>query len=97
MLGNVNQASLAEIWASSERQKIMSALATHDYSAGCEQCGAEVTVEGRDTSYPEQFDSHMPAARTGPPNGAGPAWPRHMDFTLSINCNLQCEQCNGDS
>ena len=91
-LGNVRTDRLADMWAGGRRQEIVAALARDDFGAGCGHCGAEVATEGRPGSYPEQFDVHLPALAA-----EGATWPRHMEFTLSINCNLQCEQCNGDA
>jgi MoaA/NifB/PqqE/SkfB family radical SAM enzyme len=90
-LGNVGRDRLVDIWHNPLRLGIRDALDADDYGAGCQHCGAEVSVEGRAGSYPEQFDQL-------PVRGAeGDRWPRHMEFTLSINCNLQCIQCNGDA
>ena len=91
-LGNVRSDRLADMWAGAGRQAVVEALGRDDYGAGCGHCGAEVTSEGRPGSYPAQFDVHVPALAA-----EGDRWPRHMEFTLSINCNLQCAQCNGDA
>jgi MoaA/NifB/PqqE/SkfB family radical SAM enzyme len=90
-LGNVRHGRFAEMWAGSQRQRIVDALGRNDFGAGCGHCGAEVEAEGREGSYPAQFDLHLPALQE-----TGSTWPRHMEFTLSINCNLQCGQCSGD-
>ncbi|MFM7064534.1 MAG: radical SAM protein, partial [Actinomycetes bacterium] len=90
-LGNVRTDRFADMWAGSRRQEVAVALARHDFGAGCGHCGAEVAAEGRPGSYPAQFDVHLPALAAG-----GSVWPRHMEFTLSINCNLQCGQCSGE-
>mgnify|MGYP006275764749 CR=1 FL=1 len=91
-LGNVGRDRLADMWAGPRRLAVVEALARDDFRAGCGHCGAEVAGEGREGSYPEQFDVHLPELAS-----RGSGWPRHMEFTLSINCNLQCEQCNGDA
>lgn len=91
-LGNVRTHRLADMWAGDGRRTIVEALGRGDFGAGCGHCGAEVASEGRPGSYPEQFDVHAPVLLPH-----GDRWPRHMEFTLSINCNLQCEQCNGDA
>lgn len=94
-LGNVRQDRLIDLWNSQRRHEIVRRLATDDYSMGCEACGAEVAVEGRRGSFPEQFDAwatHLVEA----PGGAREWWPSRLDFMLSNSCNLQCIQCSGD-
>ncbi|MFZ4518903.1 MAG: radical SAM protein [Microthrixaceae bacterium] len=90
-LGNLAVDRLGDLWAGHARQRVVASLARHDYGAGCGHCGAEVAAEGRGGSYPEQFDQHAATVADGS------AWPSHIEFTLSINCNLQCAQCNGEA
>ncbi len=92
-LGNIRHNRLLDLWNSPRRHEIVAGLADDDYSMGCEACGAEVAVEGRSGSFPEQFDAwatHLLDAPTVDP------WPRRLDFMLSNACNLQCIQCSGD-
>jgi MoaA/NifB/PqqE/SkfB family radical SAM enzyme len=91
-LGNIRDNRLLDLWNSPRRREIVARLTRDDYSMGCEACGAEVDLEGRKGSFPEQFDAwadhlHDP--------GAG-RWPTRLDFMLSNACNLQCVQCSGD-
>lgn len=92
-LGNVTDRSLLEIWQGTRRRALRSALAAHDYSLGCENCGAEAVVEGTAASYAGFFDTRAGHLGEGP--GAD-AWPRYIDFNLSNACNLQCLQCSGE-
>ncbi len=91
-LGNVREDRLADLWNGERRRDIVQRLRADDYSLGCEACGAEVDVEGRPGSFPEQFDDW--AGHLWTP-GAG-EWPTRLDFMLSNSCNLQCIQCSGD-
>ncbi len=91
-LGNVRDHRLADLWGGDRRLEIVRRLERDDYSLGCEACGAEVELEGRTGSFPEQFDAwagHLHRA-------GGGGWPTRLDFMLSNSCNLQCIQCSGD-
>lgn len=92
-LGNITSDRLRDIWFGSSRLDIADALIQGRFPTGCGHCAAEVATEGRIGSYPEQFDTHL-EANDAP---AERLWPKHMEFVLSINCNLQCGQCNGDA
>ena len=92
-LGNVATDRLGEIWTGARRRLLQEHLARDDYSLGCRGCEWEVTVEGRESSYPRKFDT-MASHLTDDAGTA--AWPRFMEFNLSNVCNLQCIQCNGD-
>ena len=87
-LGNVALASLSEIWDGAKRRELEGRLEQHDFSLGCQQCEAEVAVEGRIGSYRQNFDRLGAEARTA-------AWPARIEFNISNACNLQCVQCNG--
>ena len=90
-LGNIRSQRLRDLWDGARRRAIVDALSRDEFEPGCAHCGAEVAAEGRTGSYPEQFDVHAPHVAA-----EGDEWPRHMEFTLSINCNLQCAQCSGE-
>lgn len=91
-LGNVREHRLLDLWNGERRREIVGRLAQDDYSLGCEACGAEVGLEGRTGSFPEQFDAWAAHLLD---DGAG-LWPSRLDFMLSNSCNLQCIQCSGD-
>ena len=86
-LGHVATDGPLGIWAGSRRSELVDAVGRHDYSYGCATCGSEVASEGRVGSYPATFDEWGTTAS---------AWPAILDFNVSIACNLQCIQCNGE-
>jgi MoaA/NifB/PqqE/SkfB family radical SAM enzyme len=90
-LGNVREDRLADMWNGEQRREIVRRLAAEDYSLGCEACGAEVELEGRAGSFPEQFDAWADHLLD-----SDALWPTRLDFMLSNACNLQCIQCSGD-
>lgn len=91
--GNIAERPLSEIWAGIERRTLVDRLRCDDWSGGCENCGQEVAIEGRDGSYPVFFDVRARHLTSDPLSGR---WPRWIDFNLSNACNLQCIQCSGD-
>lgn len=90
--GNIAEQRLTEIWAGVRITSMATELAAGNWPAGCEPCGAEVRSEGRDGSYPAEFDGWT--ERLGQGSAAG--WPVRIEFNLSNACNLQCVQCSGD-
>lgn len=92
-LGNIRTERLPDIWHGERRKRLELALAAHDYSLGCQSCGAEVALEGRSGSFPEVYDERAEGL-----SGlqGDPEWPRWMEFNLSNLCNLQCGMCNGE-
>lgn len=93
VLGNVSDASLHDIWFGMRREDQAARLTRHDFSAGCEACGAELALEGRDGAYATSFD-HL---RPGPESGSRTRrYPASIYFNLSNVCNLQCAQCDGE-
>lgn len=90
---NIADQSLLDIWAGAARHELIDRLARGDWSGGCENCGQEVAIEGRDGSYPVFFDVRARHLTSDPESGR---WPRWIDFNLSNACNLQCVQCSGD-
>ncbi len=92
-LGNVATDGVATAWEGTRRSQLVDALARHDYSLGCTTCGSEVATEGRAGSYPASFDEWSPDATE---RSGGEVWPAILDFNVSIACNLQCVQCNGE-
>ncbi|MFM7068508.1 MAG: SPASM domain-containing protein [Actinomycetes bacterium] len=91
-LGNIRDTRLLDLWNSDRRRAITDALRAHDFSMGCTTCGHEVASEGRPGSYPASFDEWLPDGLNAPT----PEWPAVLDINLSISCNLQCIQCNGE-
>lgn len=91
--GNVRHHRLVDIWTGAARRDLVDRLAVGDYSAGCENCEAEIAMEGREHSY-SSFFSRRAGHLTADPASA--AWPRWIDFNLSTTCNLQCIQCSGE-
>lgn len=87
-LGHVTDGVMAT-WTGDRRRALVDALSAGTYDLGCEACGNEVRLEGRPASYPATFDEWAPAVDR-------PRWPALLDFNLSIACNLQCIQCNGE-
>lgn len=92
-LGNVSERSLTDIWRGAGRRAIEAAVAGDDFSVGCENCEAQILLEGRAASPPAEFDRWVDVIGRPPDD---PQWPRRMEFELSNRCNLQCVQCNGD-
>lgn len=92
-LGNLARSSLAELWTGALRQDTESRLAIDDFSLGCENCEAQIALEGRRGSIPAEFD-HWVEILGRPPSS--PRWPVRIEFELSNACNLQCVQCNGE-
>jgi MoaA/NifB/PqqE/SkfB family radical SAM enzyme len=92
-LGNIADQRLPEIWAGVRRAEMQRRLAVHDFPPGCENCAAEIDLEGRAGSYPEVFDFWTDRLAGGP---VAPEWPIRLEFNLSNSCNLQCIQCSGD-
>jgi cyclic pyranopterin phosphate synthase len=92
-LGNVADRPLSEIWHGAMRHRMADAITAQVLPQGCEQCGVEMEVEGRERSYPVRFDRFTPAlAGDADPRGA---WPLRIEFNLSNACNLMCIQCDG--
>lgn len=91
--GNVAETSLLDIWRGAVRRDLVDRLARFDYSAGCENCEAEIATEGREDSYAEFFVERAGHLAEGP---AAAEWPRWIDFNISTSCNLQCIQCSGE-
>lgn len=91
--GNIADRPLTEIWSGIERSTLVTRLGDDDWSGGCENCGQEVQIEGREGSYPVFFDVRARHLTADPESGR---WPRWIDFNLSNACNLQCIQCSGD-
>lgn len=87
-LGNIATQRLGDIWDGAIRQDLVTRLSNDDFSFGCQQCDAEVLLEGREESYRANFDRFAPV-----PDGR--AWPMRIEFNISNACNLQCVQCNG--
>lgn len=87
-LGTIATSSLSELWRGSQRLAVAGDLSAGRWGDGCDACAAEVGAEGREGSFPQQFDYLD--------DGGDPAWPRRIDFMLSNVCNLQCVQCSGD-
>jgi MoaA/NifB/PqqE/SkfB family radical SAM enzyme len=87
-LGNIATQRLGDIWAGAIRADLQRRLAVDDFSLGCQQCDAEVLLEGRQESYRANFDRFAPLAPDQP-------WPLRIEFNVSNACNLQCVQCNG--
>lgn len=92
-LGWIGQDRLPDIWASARRSELVDRLARRDFSGGCENCEAEILVEGEEHSYPRFFDRRAAHLSEGP---SAAEWPRWIDFNLSNACNLQCVHCSGD-
>ncbi|MFZ4668802.1 MAG: radical SAM protein [Microthrixaceae bacterium] len=90
---NIAEQSLLDIWTGATRRELVDRLACNDWSGGCENCGQEVSIEGRTGSYPAFFDVRATHLTSDPETGR---WPRWIDFNLSNACNLQCAQCSGD-
>ncbi len=92
-IGNVVDRPLEEIWNGAVRRHMVDALEAGMFPQGCEPCGVEVGVEGRERSYPVRFDRFGPAlALDDDPRGT---WPLRIEFNLSNACNLMCIQCDG--
>ena len=91
--GNIRDEPLSQIWAGVRRRQLVDLLAQNDFSGGCENCGVEIEVEGREHSYASFFEVR---ATHVTPDPASVAWPRWIDFNLSTSCNLQCIQCSGE-
>lgn len=91
-LGNVREQSLRSLWDGALRQQIASELSAGRFGQGCDKCAKETAIEGRANAYPRVFDEYLTPDGTLPD---GP-WPSLLDFNLSIRCNLQCIQCDGD-
>lgn len=81
------------MWYSARRRDVVAALSRNDFSHGCQRCGAEIATEGRDHAYAVAYDGWLDRLESVPP----PAWPLRAEFNLSNVCNLQCQQCDGES
>lgn len=92
-LGHISRDRLVDIWNGVRRHELVAALDHHDYSHGCQRCGAEVATEGPEHAYATAYDGWLPRLEEGPP----PLWPLRAEFNLSNVCNLQCVQCDGES
>lgn len=92
-LGHIGRERLIDIWRGERRRRLVDALATWDFSHGCQPCGAEIAQEGRPASYAAIHDEYLLAS----PGPDAVEWPRRMEFNLSNACNLQCIQCDGES
>ena len=93
-LGHIGRDRLTDIWEGERRRSLEAALESWDFSHGCQPCGAEIAVEGREVSYAAIHDEFTAGLTTDPDTRA---WPRRFEFNLSNACNLQCIQCDGES
>ncbi|MFN8017994.1 MAG: radical SAM protein [Acidimicrobiales bacterium] len=89
-LGHVPQDRLRDLWDGHVRRAALDRLADGQVPDGCQGCAAEVAAEGWDGSYPATFEEWSGDA------ASPPAWPQLLSFNLSIECNLQCVQCDGE-
>lgn len=104
-LGNVVERSLLDIWQDHSRTAMVDELAAGRYPRGCEPCGVEAEVEGRDLTYPARYDRFAPALVPVAPSAVSAGgrhtddepgrWPQRIEFNLSNVCNLMCIQCDG--
>lgn len=90
VLGNVQSASLREIWESQAADDLRADLRAHDYGRGCSDCGAHVAAGHPERAWARAYDGDTVGAH------AGTTWPQRLELELSNACNLQCVQCNGD-
>ena len=93
-LGHIGRDRLIDIWNGERRRSLEAALENWDFSHGCQPCGAEIDLEGREPSYAAIHDEFAVGLTADP---ATRMWPKRMEFNLSNSCNLQCIQCDGES
>lgn len=85
-LGHVADAPLLDLWRGEGAARFRSRFVDGGVSGGCEMCRWQQATAGHDAMYARIYD-HLDASE--------PAWPRHLELTLSSACNLQCVMCNG--
>lgn len=90
-LGNVNRASLRDIWTGTRADAMRRALASADWSYGCGVC--RYRVETSRVGVPLDVYDLYPLESTS----STPEWPALLSFSLHNTCNLECIMCGGDS
>lgn len=90
-LGNVQDASLREIWDGERAAALRSALARGDLSFGCGVCRHRIDYASGDLPS-DIYTQFAPAAAA-----LGGSWPALLSFSLHNTCNLACVMCGGDA
>mgnify|MGYP001439167412 CR=1 FL=1 len=88
VLGNVNDATLRDIWEGRPVRTMRDTFRAGALATGCGFCAWEEQSTGA-VRFARMFDHH-------PRSGPDPEWPVAMEFALSNRCNLACIMCNGD-
>ena len=94
VLGNLWDQSLPEIWTGSLRQRLEERLRVGDLGLGCDECAAQLHLEGHDFALMAGYDALHERSDPSPDTSDLPV---SIEFELSNICNLQCIQCNGES
>ncbi|MFN8236843.1 MAG: SPASM domain-containing protein [Chitinophagales bacterium] len=84
ILGNVNQASIKEIWFGEKAENFRKTLANYNFHK-CQSC-QNVLDAGNFSSFPPlKYDIYSSDATT---------YPTQMSFEISDLCNYECVMCN---
>ncbi len=87
-LGNVQNQTLDEIWASVQAARLRRAMENYDFRLGCVFCDNQTRDGWTAGSVMRTFDQFAV-------QGADPQWPQRMEFSISNSCNLECVMCSG--
>lgn len=76
------------MWHGPRLAELRAAVASADYSIGCELCEPPAGLRIHPTAPARSFDHLAPRATE--------AWPRQLELALSNTCNLRCTMCFGE-
>lgn len=86
-IGNVQDASLLDLWRGPGVAAYRAQLRDHEFPKGCIVCHNDLAAGRREALVLRGFDEFA--------IDDAPAWPRRMEFSLSNTCNLTCVMCSG--
>lgn len=87
ILGNIQKNTVAEIWRSSSREKLINKIANNDLNDGCDFCKNSIKNGVYSASLSNLYDTPFQAEND---------FPTDITFEISNKCNLECIMCNGD-
>ena len=89
LVGEYPKDSIRDIWFGERLKKMQRYLEHNDLNYGCQHCKYFVEKEKFTGLKPQSFDKYSDYKRH--------RYPRVMEFETSIECNLECIMCNGNT